>query len=126
MIGDNYRIKYSDYVLYPDGTDNGRYVYIDAADPVNKPGINPTNLTATAPTQYNLLDITLYGHRSQGYGAKLWNNMFYLLENFAQPSEAASTSPKYANIQQSVKFGSISLRPDLQHVGTAAIKHSTN
>lgn len=95
MIGDAYKIKYSDYVLNLDGTDNGRFIEIEATDYTSRPGINTTNLNHSNPAKRVPLDIVLYGYRSRGYGAPLWNNLFYLLENFAQPSEDTSIFPKY-------------------------------
>ena len=95
MIGDTYKIKYSDYVLNLDGTDNGRFIEIEATDYTSRPGVNTTNLNHSNPAKRVPLDVVLYGYRSRGYGAPLWNNLFYLLENFAQPSEVTSIFPKY-------------------------------
>lgn len=95
MIGDAYKIKYSDYVLNLDGTDNGRFIEIEATDYTSRPGVNTTNLNHSNPVKRVPLDVVLYGYRSRGYGAPLWNNLFYLLENFAQPSEVTSIFPKY-------------------------------
>jgi len=90
MIGDTYKIKYSDYLM------NGRYLLIDATDHTNRPGIIPTNFNSAQPTPYQNLDMTFYGYRASGYGGMLWNNLFNLLENYAQPSATTSTVPLYS------------------------------
>lgn len=95
MIGDAYKIKYSDYVLNLNGTDNGRFIEIEATDYTSRPGVNTTNFNHSNPAKRAPLDVILYGHRSRGYGAPLWNNLFYMLENFAQPSETTSVFPRY-------------------------------